>query len=100
MPMASPTNSHEVIRSWAATNGAVPVEVATKVFDGEPTKLGFIFARGSMRAPEFTPISWDAFFSLFDLLGLAFVYDEARPDLYELLQSDARHQAGFAVGAN
>lgn len=98
MPIFGPTNDHEEIRRWAAVNGAIPVEVATKLFDGEPTKLGFIFAQGAKSEPEFKPISWEAFFALFDLMELAFVYDDARPDSYELLQSDAKLQSGFAVG--
>ncbi len=67
-------------------------------FDGEPTKLAFLFTRGPKSAPEFKPISWEGFFALFDLMKLSFVYDDTHPDSYELLQSDSKHQSGFAVG--
>ncbi len=98
MPVFGPTNDHQEIRSWAAVQGAVPMQVATKVFDGEPTKLGFFFANGVQIDPEFKPVTWETFFALFDLMNLAFVYDEAKPDSYELLQSNAKLQAGLAVG--
>ncbi len=98
MAMSGPTTDHKEIRVWAAVYGAVPVEVSSTLFDSAPTKLGFIFAKGSKSAPELKPIGWDHFFALFDLLELSFVYDDAKPGSYELLQLDGREQVGFAVG--
>lgn len=101
MPMFGPTTDHEEIRRWAAVYGAVPVEVGTAQFDSEPTKLGFIFPKGGgVDEPEFKPITWEAFFALFDLMQLSLVYDDDRPGTYELLQADAREQSGFAVGSS
>jgi len=98
MPMFGPTNDHDKIRQWAAVYGAVPVEIATLLHDGEPTKVGFLFTRGEKSAPELKPISWEHFFALFDLLALAFVYDDAQPDQYELLQTEGKVRSTFSAG--
>ncbi len=100
MAVFGPTTNHAEIRSWAAVNGAVPMEIATTVFDGQPTKIGFRFTKTKTVEPEFKPISWEGFFALFDVLELAFVYDDDRPGSYELLQSDSASQSGFAVGSS
>lgn len=98
MPMFGPTSDHDEIRRWAVVHGAVPVEIATLLHDGVPTKIGFIFMKGAKSPPELKPISWEGFFALFDLLQLSFVYDEARPDSYELLQTETKMPWGFSAG--
>ncbi len=100
MPIFGPTTDHKEIRRWAALNNAVPVRISTLVFDGEPAKVGFRFLNGSRGEPEFTPITWESFFALFDVLELSFVYDEASPASYELLQSDQKLATGFSAGAS
>ncbi len=98
MPMFGPTVDHGEIRRWAAVNGAMPVEVTLLVHDGEPSKIGFVFPGGGKRQPEFKLISWEGFFALFDVMELSFVYDDARPAAYELLQMEAKAPLGFSLG--
>ncbi len=99
MSQAMPTNEHGRIRQWAAVYGAVPVQVSSLLFDGEPAKLAFVFPqRNRVSEPEFTPISWEQFFAMFDAMELSVVFDESKPGTYEILQADGREQSGFAVG--
>lgn len=94
-----PTNEHGRIRQWAAVHGAVPVQVASLLFDGEPAKLAFVFPKvHRVNEPEFKPISWEQFFALFDAMALSVVFDESKPGTYEILQGDGREQTGFAMG--
>ncbi len=77
-----------------------PCTSFTIIFDGEPVKVGFRLMNGTKGEPEFTPISWEGFFALFDLLGLALVYDESSSATYELLQSEEGITSGFTIGAS
>lgn len=90
MGMLGPTTNHDEIRRWAAATNAAPAEVLPYFFDSEPAILRFVFgpvpvAEGQ---PAWRAISWESFFAQFDLMGLALVYDGARPD-YELLQRES-----------
>lgn len=85
-----PTRDHTEIRRWAAKHKAVPAENPPITFDGKPTMLHFLMEAARKGTPELKPISWEAFFAKFDLLGLALAYDEASPrfDLLRLQSSE------------
>lgn len=74
--MREPTTDHDEIRRWAAFHRATPAEVIPRVFDGKPAILGFLFVNASQPATELRPMSWNSFFSAFDLLELCFPYDD------------------------
>ena len=97
MEQAGPTTDHDVIRRWAAVNGAIPVEIGTILHDGEPIQIGFVLTKGRKPEPEFKPISWEGFFALFDLMHLSFVHKD---NSYELLQTGAPVPIGYAVPQN
>ena len=88
--MRGPTTDHREIRLWAQGCQATPVEVHTRIHDGEPAQLRFIFGELARAATEeeLRPISWEQFFAMFDVLELAMVYDQGRQ--YELLQTNKR----------
>lgn len=83
---------HDQIRSWAAVRQASPAELPPHYHDGEPSELRFMFLDCTDNDPRLKPVSWEYFFRKFDLLGLAFVYedeDSGRPGKsYQLLQID------------
>lgn len=70
-----PTRDHAVIRSWAAKNDAVPATIPPLIFDSEPAILTFLVGR-HVGTPGIHPISWEFFFAQFDLLDLAFAFDD------------------------
>lgn len=74
-----PTRDHGEIRRWAEKFGDVPAEIMPRKFDGQPAILYFLFGEAGQGTPELQPISWDSFFAQFDLLKLAFAYDEETP---------------------
>jgi hypothetical protein len=76
MPLSRRITAHEEIRQWAALCQAVPAEVSP----GQEglTTICFIFLDGSPNQPEFTPISWEDFFSKFDREGLVLACEEIR----------------------
>ncbi len=61
MAMFGPTTDHQEIRRWAAMNRAIPVQVSTIIFDGEPVKVGFRLMNGTKGGPEFTRFPGRAF---------------------------------------
>ena len=71
-----PTRDHNEIRLWAQKHNAVPAEVRLLKFDGEPSVLHFLMGAARSGTPELHPIQWADFFARFDLLGLAFAYDD------------------------
>ena len=75
MAMHEPTTDHADIRFWAATHNAQPAEIRPLVFDGQATVLRFLFDDVPTDQAEIRPLSWDAFFALFDAMGLALVYE-------------------------
>jgi hypothetical protein len=88
MPIAGPTTNHDEIRTWAERQRIVPVEVMPHIVDHEPAGLELLFSKSVGTRPEVRVISWDDFFARFDLLGLAFVYDDESTGYNELLQRD------------
>ena len=74
-----PTRDHKVIRQWASRHDAVPAEIKPFKFDSEPAILTFLLGGAKSGTPELRPISWEGFFAQFDLLGLAFAFDERSP---------------------
>ena len=71
-----PTRDHSEIRRWAEAHDAVPAEVLTLKFDGEPTTLHFLRGDAKDGTPELRPISWEDFFARFDLLELSMAFDD------------------------
>lgn len=74
--IVGPTSSHSEIRRWAESQNARPAELHQNVFDSEPARLHFVFGETSLPTDQLKMISWEQFFAVFDLLGLALVYDE------------------------
>lgn len=74
--MIGPTMNHNEIRRWADSQNAKPAELHQNVFDSEPARLHFVFGDTSLPGDQLKMISWEQFFAVFDLLGLALVYDE------------------------
>ena len=72
--MDGPITDHGAILNWALRHDATPAQSRIFVFDSEPGKLHFLFRETRTGTPEFKPIAWEAFFALFDLLGLALMY--------------------------
>ena len=67
----------------------MPVEVYTRTFDGEPTQLRFVFGEAATASMgEMRPISWDQFFAIFEMMGLALAYGQG--ERYEIRQMDKR----------
>lgn len=64
----------------------MPAQIHPRKFDGEPASLYFLL-RGTGRLEGIEPISWDAFFAQFDLLKLAFAYDEQSTQ-FEIVKID------------
>jgi len=100
MPRIGPTTDHEEIRQWATARKAIPVEIKPYHFNGDPAIIGFVFSPAVGEQPEFSLITWESFFAQFDLLGLAFAYDEDSPDLYEILHDEIESQSGGAPGVH
>ena len=75
-----PTREHWRIQKWAREQGAVPAQVRRLKFDGEPAILTFTFGEVEEARPDIYPVSWEAFFAEFDLLGLSFAFDECGTD--------------------
>jgi hypothetical protein len=88
MPIGGPTVDHGEIRAWAERHGVVPTEILPCHVDHEPTLLQLMVAREVRDRPDVRMISWNEFFLRFDMLGLAFVYDDSREGYNELLQRD------------
>lgn len=64
------------------------MEIQQHVFDSEPARLHFVFGKTAVSPKELKSISWEQFFAVFDLLGLALVYDES--PRFEFLQVEER----------
>jgi len=88
MPIAGPTINHREIRHWADLNRIVPIETLPHIVDHEPAVLQLIPFRHLAERPYVRRIDWDEFFARFDLLNLAFVYDDDNSGYNELLQRD------------
>lgn len=74
-----PTRDHGAILEWGLRNGATPAEVRTLKFDGEPSRLHFLFGKAATGTPELHPITWEDFFARFDLLHLSVALDPFSP---------------------
>jgi hypothetical protein len=90
MPIFGPTTDHREIRSWADRHKVVPTEMLPHRVDHEPSVLQLMFAKKAVSCPDVHMISWDEFFARFDVLGLAFVYDDEQGGYNELLQRDEK----------
>jgi hypothetical protein len=70
------TRSHEVIRAWARRRHANPATVRSRKSE-QPRVLRFDFdAQGEEPNPRLKPISWDAFFEVFDKRELVMLFQE------------------------
>jgi hypothetical protein len=78
MPLSRQITNHDEIRQWAASCQAVPAEVSPDRQDSRVPIIQFMFLDGSPNQPELTPISWEDFFSKFDLLGLVLACEDNR----------------------
>jgi hypothetical protein len=90
MPLTGPTIDHHEIRSWAEEHRILPIESLPHVVDHEPSQLQLVFAKAIAGRPDWRLLSWEEFFCRFDLLGLAFVYDDAHSGYNELLQREEK----------
>ncbi len=72
---------------------AAPMEIQQHVFDSEPSRLHFVFGLTPVDSRELKAISWEQFFAVFDLLGLALVYDDTPQ--FEFLQVEKRSAYRF-----
>ena len=90
--MTGPTTDHAEIRRWADRQRAAPMEIQQHVFDSEPSRLHFVFGKTTVDPRELKAISWEQFFAVFDLLGLALVYDDTQ---FEFLQVEKRSAYRF-----
>lgn len=87
--MVGPTTDHTEIRRWAQAQNATPAEMHTYVFDAEPVRLRFVFGElNELAKKDLRPISWEQFFAMFEIQGLALVYDQG-PN-YEILQIEKK----------
>ena len=101
MAMLGPITDHYEIRAWAGAHDVVPIEVLPHIVDHEPLQLKLIRAVELKDSQRFQLISWDEFFSRFDILGLACVYDDKSTGNNELLQIENKspyRNAKYAVG--
>ncbi len=90
MPIIGPTIDHVEIRSWANRNSIVPTELFPHRVDHEPALLQLMPASLARQRKDLRLISWEEFFARFDLLGLAFIYDDEASGYNELLQRDEK----------
>jgi hypothetical protein len=91
MPIAGPTTDHAEIRSWAENHKAVPTELLSQELDHEPMVLRMMFPQMAADRNDIRVLTWEEFFSKFDLLGLTFVYDDNSSGYNELLQIESRN---------
>jgi hypothetical protein len=90
------TRDHALIRHWAQVRQAEPA-TGEATASGPATGMAVNDGGAGIRfnfpgAGRFRPITWDEWFQLFDLQGLAFVYDndghpESRSGRYRLVKA-------------
>ena len=90
MPISGPTIDHREIRSWADRHNVIPTEILPNVVDHEPPVLALVPAKAAVSRKDVRVLAWDEFFARFDLLGLAFVYDDDHAGYNELLQREEK----------
>ena len=88
MPRSGPTTDHKEIRAWASRHKFLPVELLPQRVDHEPAMLQLMSATEVRSRKDVLVLAWDEFFARFDLLGLAFVYDDDHSNDNQLLQRD------------
>ncbi len=91
MPIAGPTTDHAEIRHWAESKDAVPTEILPEHLNHEPTQLRILMPQLAAERKDVRVLTWEEFFTKFDLLGLTFVYDNDSSGYNELLQIDAKN---------
>lgn len=92
-----PTQNHDEIRRWAARHHALPAQMKSLKFDGEPALLYFLMGKDAKGTAELEPIAWDTFFAQFDLMKLALAYDE-RSSAFDLVRlEEDRDQHGRSL---
>ena len=74
--LSRPTCDHDIVVAWAQHHQAVPAEVATNGPYAIGPTLSFLFSRVSQHPSHLRPISWEAFFAVFDLFDLAFAFEK------------------------
>ena len=99
MTMHGPTTDHNEIRRWVESRHGCPVELMPQRVDHEPLLLGLYFGPDAAKENGLRTVTWDDFFARFDLMGLAFVYDDDPKreawNSYEILQIDSRSPYSF-----
>jgi hypothetical protein len=86
MKLDGPTTDHAEIQFWAETHQAIPTEILPAFVDHVPTVLQIMLPQMAQERPDVRVMTWEEFFTKFDLLGLSFVYDSTGYN--ELLQID------------
>lgn len=75
--MFGPTLDHEEIKRWASRHSALPAQAKRHSYNAMSSLLRFEFGNAETACMhESEPISWTAFFSQFERLGLVMFYDE------------------------
>ena len=87
-----PTKDHKTIRNWARTRRAIPASTRGYA-DGVPAVLSFIIPGANWHNRNLDAVTWEDFFAKFDLLDLAFVFQEItstgeKSTLNEILQRE------------
>ncbi|WP_084464779.1 hypothetical protein [Microtetraspora fusca] len=72
------TTNHDVIKRWAEERNARPATVPGTEHEGRPGVLRFDFP--GYGGGDLQEISWDEWFTTFDVRELNFIYQEHRKD--------------------
>ena len=87
------TSNHDEIRKWAEAHNALPAEFASTSHDGEPRILGFILP--AQPPGDLEKVSWEQFFAVFDMTGLALVYRQGDgSNFYEIVNNRPKSSPG------
>lgn len=87
------TSNHDEIRKWAEAHNALPAEFASTSHDGEPRILAFILA--AQPPDDLQEVSWEQFFPVLDISGLALVYQQGSgSNLYEIVNNRPKSSPG------
>ena len=101
MAILGPTTNHQQIQQWVESRGGSPAEILPDRVNHEPLQLQLYFGANLSTEKCLRAMSWEDFFSRFDLMGLAFVYDDnpsrRANESCEILQDEARSPYGFTA---
>jgi hypothetical protein len=73
------TTDHDEIRRWVEAHGGRPATVRGTA-EGDDAGVLRIDFPGGAGEDSLEPVSWDEWFQKFEEKGLAFVYQQERPD--------------------